>query len=160
MQIKRLEIKNCLGIKELELQAGQINLIKGANESGKTSILEVIEKALRNTERRVRFVREGAEEGTLYVELDNGLAIDRRIRADGKASISLIQDGSKIPRPETALKAITGEFSFNPVDFMACRDKEQAEILLSLLPMRLTSSQLQAWFGEVPPVNLERHAIA
>ncbi len=55
MQIKRLEIKNCLAIKELELQAAQVNLIKGANESGKTSTLEVIKKALLNTERRVRF---------------------------------------------------------------------------------------------------------
>ncbi|RJX27164.1 MAG: hypothetical protein C4554_04735 [Dethiobacter sp.] len=159
MQIKRLEIKNCLGIKELELQAGQINLIKGANESGKTSILEVIEKALRNTERRVKFVRDGAEEGTLYVELDNGLAIDRRIKADGKSSISLTQDGTKIPKPETALRAITGAFSFNPVDFMSCKDKEQTEILLSLLPMRLSSAKLQQWFGELPPVNLEQHAI-
>ena len=159
MQIKRLEIKNCLGIKELELQAGQVNLIKGANESGKTSILEVIEKALRNTERRVRFVHDGADEGTLYVELDNGLAIERCIKADGKSSISLTRDGSKIPKPESALKAITGEFSFNSVDFMGRKDKEQTEILLSLIPMRLSTAQLLEWFGEVPPVNLEQHAI-
>ncbi|MEW5919841.1 MAG: hypothetical protein AB1796_02585 [Bacillota bacterium] len=159
MQIKRLEIKNCLGIKELELQAGQVNLIKGANESGKTSILEVNEKALRNTERRVKFVRDGAEECTLYVELDNGLAIERCIKADGRSGVSLTRDGAKIPKPESALRAITGAFSFNPVDFMNCKDKEQTEILLSLLPMRLSTAQLQEWFGEVPPVNLDQHAI-
>ncbi len=28
-QISRLEIKNCLGISELEIQAGKVNLIKG-----------------------------------------------------------------------------------------------------------------------------------
>lgn len=159
MQIKRLEIKNCLGIKELELQAGQVNLIKGANESGKTTILEVIEKALRNTERRVRFVHDGADEGTLYVELDNGLAIERCIKADGRSSINLTRDGARIPKPESALKAITGALSFNPVDIMNCKDREQTEILLTLLPMHLSTAQLQEWFGEVPPVNLEQHAI-
>lgn len=159
MQIKRLEIKNCLGIKELELQAGKVNLIKGANEAGKTSLLESIEKALRNTDRRVTFVHDGAEEGTLYVELDDGLAIDRKVKADGKTSVKLSRGGEKIPRPEGFLRTITGEFSFNPVDFMGKKDKEQTEILLSLLPMSITEADLKEWFGAVPPVSLNQHAI-
>ncbi len=159
MQIKRLEIKNCLGIKELELEAGKINLVKGANEAGKTSVLESIERALRNTDRRVNFVHSGADEGTLYVELDNGLHIDRCIKENGRSSVKLTRGGEKVPKPETFLRSIAGEYAFNPVDFLARKDKEQAEILLSLIPMEITEEQLQEWFGTVPRVNLEQHPI-
>jgi len=159
-QIKRLEIKNCLGITELEIQAGKVNLITGGNEKGKTSILEVIEKGLKNTQRRTRFIRDGAEEATLYIEMDDTTAISRKETIEGKASSKITQHGASIPKPETYLKSLIGEgFGFNPVDFMSKKDKEQTEILLSLMPMRVTEKDLQEWFGEVPAVNLNQHAI-
>lgn len=159
-QISRLEIKNCLGISELEIQAGKVNIIKGGNEKGKTSVLEVIEKGLQNTQRRTKFVRDGAEEATLYIEMDDTTAIDRKIKPDGKVSSKITQHGASIPKPETYLKTLLGEgFGFNPVDFMGKKDKEQTEILLSLIPMRVTEQELQDWFGEIPPVNLNQHAI-
>ena len=159
-KISRLEIKNCLGISELEIQAGKVNIIKGGNEKGKTSILEVIEKGLQNTQRRTKFVRDGAKEATLYIEMDDTTSIDRRIKPDGKTSSKITQHGASIPKPETYLKTIIGEgFGFNPIDFMGKKDKEQTEILLSLIPMRVTEQDLQDWFGEIPPVNLNQHAI-
>lgn len=130
-KISRLEIKNCLGISELEIQAGKVNIIKGGNEKGKTSILEVIEKGLQNTQRRTKFVRDGAKEATLYIEMDDTTSIDRRIKPDGKTSSKITQHGASIPKPETYLKTIIGEgFGFNPIDFMGKKDKEQTEILL------------------------------
>lgn len=159
-KISRLEIKNCLGISELEVQAGKINLIQGGNERGKTSVLEVIEKGLRNTKRRTRFVKDGAEEGTLYVELDDSTAIDRKVKPDGKESAKITRAGASIPKPETYLKTLVGEgFGFNPVDFMAKKDKDQTDILLGLMPISVTEADLMEWFGEVPPVNLNQHAI-
>ena len=50
--IKRLVIRDCLGIEELTVNPGQTTIISGGNEQGKTSILETIEKALYNTKRR------------------------------------------------------------------------------------------------------------
>lgn len=159
-KISRLEIKNCLGISELEIQAGKVNIIKGGNEKGKTSVLEVIEKGLQNTQRRTKFVRDGAKEATLYIEMDDTTAIDRKIKPDGKTNSKITQHGASIPKPETYLKTLIGEgFGFNPVDFMGKKDKEQTEILLSLIPMRVTEQELQEWFGEIPPVNLNQHAI-
>lgn len=159
MKISRLEIRNCLGIKELEIQAGKVNIIKGGNEQGKTSVLEAIEKALYNTSRRPVFVRSGEAEGTLYVELDDGVSIDRKIKSDGKESVKVTKDIDVFKKPETALKSLVGEFSFNPVDFIQKKDKEQTEILLSLIPMHITKENLQEWFDEVPQVNLNQHAI-
>lgn len=159
-KISRLEIKNCLGISELEFQAGMVNIITGANEGGKTSVLEVIEKGVQNTKRRTQFVKEGAKEATLYIQLDDTTTINRKISPDGKESAKITQHGASVPKPESYLKSLVGEgFGFNPVDFMGKKDKEQTEILLSLMPMRVTEADLQEWFGEVPPVNLNQHAI-
>ena len=103
-KIARLEFRNVLGIEEREIQAGKINIISGKNEAGKTSILESIEKAIYNTERRAKFVREGQTEGTLYVELDDGLSIDRKVKEDGSGRVKVEKNGASVPKPETYLK--------------------------------------------------------
>lgn len=162
MKIVRLELKNVLGIKELQLNPGQVNIISGGNQKGKTSILEAIEKVVRNTERRPRLVRDGSDEAILYIELDDGTAIDRRIPVIGSPRVTITKDGARVSKPESTLRALVGQdgdLVFNPVDFLAKKDKEQTEILLSLIPMRITQSDLQEWFGEVPEVNLNQHAI-
>lgn len=161
MKIARLEFRNCLGISEFEHQAGKINLISGDNEKGKTSVLEAIEKALYNTDRRATFVKDDTDVATLYVELDNGLSVDRKVKSSGQISIKVEKEGVLVRKPETFLKSLIGEhpFAFNPIDFMQKKDKEQTEILLSLIPMRVTEGDLDKWFGEVPPVNLNQHAI-
>jgi len=161
MRIARLEFRNCLGISEFEHQAGKINLISGDNEKGKTSVLEAIERALYNTDRRATFVKDDADIATLYVELDNGLSVDRKVKSSGQMSIKVEKEGALVRKPETFLKSLIGEhpFAFNPIDFMQKKDKEQTEILLSLIPMKITEEDLKKWFGEVPPVNLNQHAI-
>lgn len=162
MKIVRLEIKNVLGIQELQLNPGQVNIISGGNDRGKTSVLEAIEKGVRNTDRRTRFVHDGADEATLYIELDDGTAIDRRIPAEGSPRVTITKAGAKVQKPESTLRALMGQdgdLVFNPVDFLAKKDREQTEILLSLIPMRLKESDLQEWFGEIPEVNLNQHAI-
>lgn len=158
MKIKRLEITNCLGIKELQINPGKVNIISGGNEKGKTSILECIEKAVSNSQRRVKFVKDGEDEGTLYVQLDDGVEINRKVTID-KSSVKVVKDGASVKKPETVLKSIVGGFNFNPVDFIQKNDKEQTEILLGLIPMRITPAMLQEWFGEVPPVDLTQHAV-
>lgn len=158
MIIKRLEINNCLGIKELQINPGKVNVIHGGNEKGKTSLLECIEKALNNTERRAKFVKDGEDEATLYVQLDNGMEINRKVTND-KSTVKVVQGGSSVKKPESVLKSIVGGFNFNPVDFVQKGDKEQTEILLGLIPMRITPDMVQEWFGEVPPVDLTQHAV-
>ena len=159
MQIKRLEIRNALGIKEFEISPEKITLIQGKNESGKTSILEGIERALYNRNRRVDFVRKGEKEAALYIELDDGTKIDKKVTADGDTRSKVIKEGAVLPKPESMLKSLVGEYAFNPIDFLGKTDKEQTEILLSLIPMRITEDQLREWTGEIPLVNLDNHAI-
>lgn len=169
--IKRLVIKNCLGIEELTLNPGKVNLISGGNEKGKTSILEVIEKALFNTKRRARFVRTGAEKAYIELDTDDGLNIRRTVKEDAagldQGSVKVVKDGQPITAPESFLRqlfGITGRkttdvFTFNPVDFMQKKDTEQTAILLALMPITVTSENALVWFGQAPKVNYEKHGL-
>lgn len=160
MKIKRLVINNCLGIKELQMDPGKINIISGGNEKGKTSILECIEKAVNNSERRAKFVKTGEEEATLFVSFDDGTEVSRKIKPEGNESVKVVSNGTKVKKPEAYLKSLVGGFAFNPVDFIQKKDKEQSEILLSLIPLRITPEMLIEWFGEVPEgANLDQHAV-
>jgi exonuclease SbcC len=160
-KISKLQIKGFLGIKELKFEPKHINIIKGANEAGKTSLLEAIEKVIFNKGRRVKYVKTGENEANLYVELDNGLAVERTLREEGSDKVTVTKDGYNAPKPETTLKSLIGTegFQFNPVDFLQKKDSEQVEILLSLVPMRVNEDQIKGWFGEVAPVNLHLHAL-
>jgi AAA15 family ATPase/GTPase len=80
MRITRIDIKNFLGISELSHDLGKINKIKGDSGKGKTSLIEAIEKLFTNTDRRTEVVRHGEKEARLYVELDDGMSVERKVR--------------------------------------------------------------------------------
>ncbi|HBL06255.1 MAG TPA: hypothetical protein DDZ33_04805, partial [Clostridium sp.] len=81
-QISLLRIANFLGIEEQEIKAAKINILRGPNGEGKTSVIEALEKTFTNKSRRTEVVRHGTDEAALYVELDDGLEVNRRIRSD------------------------------------------------------------------------------
>lgn len=168
--IKRLVIKDCLGIEELTINPGQVNVISGGNEKGKTSILETIEKALFNSKRRARFVQMGAEKAYIELETDDGINVRRTVKEDeaglDSGSVKVTRNGDPVKGPETFLKDLFGGngkkdiFSFNPVDFMTKKDTEQTDILLGLLPIFVTKEDSAKWFrGEAPKVNYQKHGL-
>ncbi len=171
-QIKRLVIKDCLGIEELAINPGRVNVISGGNERGKTTILESIEKALRNSKRRARFVRDGADAAFIELETDDGVKISRTVEEDEAGldvgSVKVVKDGVAVKAPETFLKKLVGitdskrggdGFSFNPIDFMQKKDAEQADILLKMIPIKVTQDMAWEWFGQTPKVNYEKHGL-
>ena len=171
MGIKRLIIKDCLGIEELVLNVKQLNIISGGNEKGKTSILETIEKCLYNTKRRAKFVRSGADKAYIELTTDDGIEICRTINEDeaglDTGNVKVTQGGHPVKAPETFLKklfAVTNKnrqdiFAFNPVDFIQKKDTEQTDILLSLMPITVTAANALEWFGEAPKVDYEKHGL-
>jgi len=42
MKIKRLQIRNFLGLREIDIIAKDVNVFKGKNRQGKTSLLKAI----------------------------------------------------------------------------------------------------------------------
>jgi len=175
-RIKRLEIKNCLGIKELSFNPGKITVISGGNEKSKTSILEVIEKGLYNSDRRAKFVRSGEEQAYIEITTDDDIKIERTVTADAAGnsvgnSVKVSSKGHPQNSPETFLKNLFGAlqpgkktrevFAFNPIDFMQKKDAEQTDILLGLLPISVSLADVSRWFNsEVPgKIDYSRHGL-
>lgn len=153
-KIKFLRVNNFLGIDEREVEAAKINIFKGPNGKGKTSVIEAIEKTFTNKNRRSEVIRHGEEEATLYVELDNGLSIDRRIR-DGKANyLKVRQDGNGADSTEKFISSLVNGNIFRPLDWVNLSVKEQTESLLSMLEIGWTQDDIVNWFGELPD-NIE-----
>lgn len=159
MKIKRLEIKNYLGISEFAMDLGKINWLSGHTGSGKTSIIEAIEKAFTNKSRRTEVIRHDENEARIFIQTDDGLEIERKIRNDKGDYLRVRKEGQSVPSTQTYLnKLISGEV-FRPLEFVKKSVDEQAKIILNMLEIPWTTSDIQAWFGELPGVNYEAHIL-
>lgn len=153
-KIKFLRVNNFLGIDEREVEAAKINIFKGPNGKGKTSVIEAIEKTFTNKNRRSEVIKHGEDESTLFVELDDGLSIDRRIR-DGKANyLKVRQDGKGADSTEKFVNSLVNGNIFRPLDWVNLSVKEQTESLLSMLQIGWNEEDIINWFGELPD-NIE-----
>ena len=149
MKVTKLKIKNLYGIEELNLDGKSIELV-GSNGVGKSSVLDAIRLALTNNSKRKYVVKKGETEGSVYVELDNGITIDRKKRTD-KSDYKSIKDGTgnEINSPETFLKDIFTPLQLEPVEFLSMSEQEQNRILLNLIKFDKDKRQFIAEkFGE------------
>lgn len=159
-KIKRVEIKNFIGLSEYKLEPGKINRFTGHKGSGKSSFIDALEAGFTNKRRRTEIIRHGEDEATIFIQLDNGLEIDRRIRFGKSDYLKNRKSGEPVPQTEDFLrKLIRGEV-FRPLEFLKKKPEEQAQIILNLLPIEWTKDNIAEWFGEIPKdVNYEAHIL-
>ena len=161
MKVSRIKISNFIGISEFKLDLGKINIITGRKGEGKTSIIQSIQKGFTNTSERTEIIRHGEEEATIFIQTDNGLEIDRKIRAGGKADYFKVKKpGESVPSTEKYLKQFTSGDIFKPLEFISRNPSEQAKIILNMLEIPWTLEDISNWFGEIPDsVNYEAHIL-
>ncbi|OPY59135.1 MAG: chromosome segregation protein [Pelotomaculum sp. PtaU1.Bin035] len=159
MKISKLQIKNFLGIEELNFEPGKVNIIQGRVGKGKTSILEAIEKGFTNQDRRPRVIRDGADSALILIETDTGFTVRRSITEKGTNLTVKDEKGFNAPSPQKLLSKLIGAFSFNPIDFITRDEKEQSKILLSAAPVKVTPEEVQTWTGGNPPVDYNLHGL-
>ncbi len=160
MKISRLSIKNFLGINETEIDLKKINYVKGPKGSGKTSILEAIEKLFTNKNRRTELVKHGETESCLYVKTDDGLEIDRKLRTDKADYLKVRKNEAAAPSTEAFLRSMIQGQIFRPLDWINLSVAEQTKSILSMLEIGWTMEQIQGWFSEIPSnVDYEMHIL-
>lgn len=166
MKISMLKLKNCLGVKALEFKPGQITLIEGEEAQGKTSILESIQRFFWNkSERSATFVYkddEGtAEKAETYIDLDDGTTMKKYINSENKVTTTGIDKNGMSPkRPEEFLKSLVNERQLNPISLISMPDKELTELILSLIPIKVTPEDLKEWLLEIPPfIDCNKHGL-
>ena len=133
MRISKLKVENLYGIEQLELDGKSVEL-SGSNGMGKSSVLDAIRLALTNNSKRKCIVKNGKNEGRIFVQFDDGTTIDRKKRTD-KSDYKSIKDekGNDINSPENFLKEIFTPLQLEPVEFLSMSEREQNRLLLNLI---------------------------
>lgn len=149
-KITGLSIRDFLIIKEADLQPdSKMNVFVGKNRQGKTSVLKAIETAINGTD-DISVIRHGAEQAEIILDL-NGLQIHRTIKAKGTHRLKVIEEvttstGDKkkilMPAPQTYLKGLLGDFSFDPIAFIVLDSKERTKYLRELFKTKITPDML------------------
>lgn len=159
-KIKFLKINQFIGISERELEAAKINIFKGPNGGGKTSLIEAIEKTFTNKNRRTEVIKHGEEEATMFVELDDGLSVDRRIRAGKGDYLKVRQDGKGVESTEKFISSLVNGNIFRPLDWVNLSSKEQTKSLLSMLEIGWSEEDIVNWFGDlVNDIDYSQHIL-
>lgn len=159
-KISFLKVSNFLGVDELELEPGKINIFKGPMGSGKTSVVEAIEKTFTNKNRRTEIIKHGEEEATLFVELDDGLEVDRRIRLEKGDYLKVRKADEGVPSTEKFLRSLINGDIFRPLDWVNLSVKEQTKSLLSMLEIEWSEQDIMNWFGDlVDDIDYSQHIL-
>ncbi len=160
MKISRLEVSNFVGISEFKVDLGKINILTGRMGSGKTSIIEAIEKGFSNKSQRMEVIRHGTDDATIFIKTDDGLEIDRKLRANKADYLKVRKAGQAVPSTERFLKQFLSGELFKPLEFCTKTSVEQAKIILNMLEIPWTMDDISNWFGEIPTdVNYEEHIL-
>jgi DNA repair exonuclease SbcCD ATPase subunit len=145
MRIAKLEISNVMGVEHLELKAGKLNVIKGGNGAGKTSVLEAIKVAL-GAGRDATLIRQGQKSGKVVVVFDGGEKLVRSIRPSGdEAKIVRVPGENENAKP--ILDQLVQVFSLNPAQFLLASEKEQIAMIRKAIPQPLDTDAFSAAMG-------------
>lgn len=160
MKITKIRIRNLFGISEHEADGKSVELV-GVNGAGKSSVLDAIKYALTNASDREYIIKNGAEEGEIYVETDTGLSIERKARTGRSDYKSIKEQGVPVASPESFLRQIFTPLQLEPMEFIRMDKKEQNATILNMIKYDWNLDSIIAWFGEiVPDVNYEQNIIS
>jgi hypothetical protein len=147
MKIVELRAENFKRLRAVEIKpASNVVVISGANEQGKTSVLDAIWAAIDGSEwakttGTVKPIREGEGESRVIVDLGD-IVVTRKWNGSGTSLTVENKDGAVFKSPQGILDNILGKIAFDPLSFAAMKDREQKETLLSLVDLGIDLDKL------------------
>lgn len=149
MKIVKLVAENIKKLKAIEIiPVGNIVKITGACEQGKTTILDAIWWAL-GGEKNVQDVpvRKGAEKGAITLDLGDKIVTRTFTAAGGGALKVENKEGARYPSPQALLDGLIGKLTFDPRVFARADAKQQVDMLLRVVDLRVDSAKLKELSG-------------
>jgi DNA repair exonuclease SbcCD ATPase subunit len=144
MKINKLKIKNILGIQEINFEPGNITIIKGKSGSGKTSILEALQRSITGKSERDCFVNTATDEkGEVYLVIDDNINLIKKYNQNGKTTTKLTNNDLTVKSSGTYLKSLVNELQLNPIDLIKMPDKELTELILNLIDIKIDDSIIE-----------------
>lgn len=168
MNIIKIEVRNILGLEQIDITPGQITKITGPNGSGKSSVIGAIRAALGAADfPPAQLIHNGQETGEIVLVLDNGMKIQRRIKPDGTVVKVTDEDGNSFSKPQSVLDQLYAITQVNPLKLLQTdknsRD-ERARIVLESIPLKVTHEDLlrlaPTLASQVRNIDVARHGLA
>lgn len=136
IQIKMLTIKDYLKIEFYKIDdAGNLVLITGDNETGKTSFLKAINEVFNPTAtaKLPYMIHNEKDKAEILVEFTNGVTAERTM-TQTSSKLKVIENNSPVNKPKEYLAAMVGFSPFNPIDFFDAKKDKRRQILLEASP--------------------------
>lgn len=131
MKILRLTSQNIKNLKAIEINPDGNVVITGANEAGKSSILDSVFCTLTGT-RLEDPIRHGQERAEVVVDMGE-ITVKRVWTEKGERLEVMTKDGDIKKSPQAFLNEIIGKLSFDPLEFQNMKAKDQRELLKNLV---------------------------
>lgn len=135
VKILRLRAENILRLKAVDISPdGELVVVGGANNAGKSSCLDSIEMAL-SGERATpaQPVRRGERSGKVVLDLGDLVVTRTFSAAGGRKLVVANKDGAQFPSPQALLDKLYSSLSFDPLAFERQPARLQAETLRALV---------------------------
>jgi len=174
MRITGLHVENVKKLKVVDITPqDEMIILSGANEQGKTSVLDAIQLVLSEKEATKNIkepVRRGEKKAISYlflgdpeygndgkeIECKPNLKATRTWTEKGSYLKLENMEGAQFKSPQSMLDKIIGDLTFDPLAFSNLREKDQLDTLLGLVDIGL---DLEQWGLERREVYDERTAI-
>lgn len=139
MKIVQLSAENVKRIKAVEIRPdGSIVELAGRNKQGKSSILDAIWLALKNSaaSKETKLpIREGEDHARIRLDLGE-IVVTRTWTDDGKTELLVTDaDGTPKGRPQELLDKLVGKLSFDPVTFINETNSQQVTTLVGVVDL-------------------------
>lgn len=138
-RVKKLSIRNILGIEELDILPGRVTIIEGSNAAGKTSVVEAV-KAVVTGGHDATLLRRGTEEGEVVLLFDDGVELRKKVGPNGSQLSGRHPTMGRISAAQTYLNGLTDRLSVNPVEFLTSSDR--AVKLIEAMPLTIQQDLL------------------
>lgn len=130
MNVTQLTINDVKRISAVTINptTGEPIILTGDNAQGKSSVLDALELALTNRGLEDP-IKHGRASGKVTVTMSDGHIIERKLTRSGDTLIVIGPDGVKMPKAQTFLNSLIGNYAFDPLAFTGLKPKEQVEAL-------------------------------
>ena len=141
MLITKLEAENVKRLTAVSIEPDGHVIVGGANDSGKSSVLDAIMYALAGKSTIPgRPLRDGEEHGHVIVEIEGGerIIVTRNFTEKGSTIKVTDSKGRTFANPQALLDSLFGSLTFDPVAFLRMKPDKQAEALRAAAGIDLT----------------------
>jgi hypothetical protein len=140
LRIIWLQAENVKRLKAVRIRPDKTLVrIEGRNAQGKSSVLDAIAAAMGGGKWNPELpIRKGEKKASVKLDLGS-LVIERRWTASGNTILEVtLPDGSAQKSPQAILDKLTGDLTFDPLEFVRMKPKDQADILKRLAGLDFT----------------------